>query len=318
VGLANSLSRFGHAPRFLGPRRHPPNAPHPHGPTSHPPLCLHAIPLRSRSPRGILSSLGFAHPWGTSGRQQLRPRRGRRLLLLLGGTRGRLLRRTGTASSRCSLAPASAASSARCCCATSPAPPSWPRAGPSAGTRAPRPLRQRPSWWLRGTCSTSPSWPWSGTSSTEGTRARPERHWCAARSHSIPVSYRALNSDREILSPGCLNFVGICWCSWQVGGARDATRPAARRPHAESIRARGHQEDALYGPVTGGIYLASCVLMVVGFLMLMLAPARSYPERAGYVVAEIGWFLHSAAFCFIICPALSVQWRSTYAKLKED
>ncbi|PUZ51438.1 hypothetical protein GQ55_6G186700 [Panicum hallii var. hallii] len=103
-----------------------------------------------------------------------------------------------------------------------------------------------------------------------------------------------------------------------VGGARDATRPAKRRPLAESIRARGRQEDALYGPVTGGIYLASCVLMVVGFLMLMLAPARSYPERAGYVVAEIGWFLHSAAFCFIICPALSVQWRSTYAKLKED
>ena len=75
------------------------------------------------------------------------------------------------------------------------------------------------------------------------------------------------------------------------------TRPAARRALPESTRAHGRLEDALFGPVTARIYLASCVLMVVGFLMLMLAPARSYPERAGYVVAEIGWFLHLVAFC---------------------
>ncbi|KAF8697460.1 hypothetical protein HU200_036062 [Digitaria exilis] len=101
-----------------------------------------------------------------------------------------------------------------------------------------------------------------------------------------------------------------------IGGGGDATRPVVQRPLAGSIRARGRR-DALNGPVTGRIYFASCVLMV-GFLLLMLAPAKSYPERLGYLVAEIGWFLHSVAFFFVIGAALLVQCRSTYAKLKKD
>ena len=79
------------AARFLGPRRHPPHTPHPTQPHQPSTAMRHSTPLRS--PRGTFWSLGFAHPWGTSGRQRLRPRHGRRLL-----------RRTGTASSRCSLA----------------------------------------------------------------------------------------------------------------------------------------------------------------------------------------------------------------------
>jgi len=91
--------------------------------TSHPPLCLRAIEPRVRAPMGDVGGGSGSAPGAGAGR-----------LLLGGGTRGWLLRRTGTASSRCSLAPASAASWARCCCRTSPAPPSWPHAGPSAGT----------------------------------------------------------------------------------------------------------------------------------------------------------------------------------------
>ena len=185
------------AARFLGSRRHPPHTPHPTQPHQPSTAMRHSTPLRS--PRGTFWSLGFAHPWGTSGRQRLRPRHGRRLL-----------RRTGTASST------SAASWARCCCATTPAPRSWPRAGASAA----------------------------------------------------------------------------------------GTRPAQRRY------------------LLGGYYVdAHGRGLVVGFLMLLLVPARSYPESAGYVVAEIGRFLPLK--CVLhhrlrICPALSVQWRSSYAKLKED
>ena len=168
VGIPNFLSRFGQPPVSSGrvviltlPSPHPTQ---PHQPSA---AMRHSTPLRS--PRGTFRSLGFAHPWGTSGRQRLRPRHGRRLL-----------RRTGTASST------SAASWARCCCATTPAPRSWPRAGASAA----------------------------------------------------------------------------------------GTRPAQRRY------------------LLGGYYVdAHGRGLVVGFLMLLLLPARSYPESAGYAVAEIGWFL---------------------------
>ncbi|CAO2163382.1 unnamed protein product [Urochloa humidicola] len=34
--------------------------------------------------------------------------------------------------------------------------------------------------------------------------------------------------------------------------------------------------------------------------------------------SEIGWSLHAVAFSFIISAAISVQWRSTCANLKED
>lgn len=84
------------------------------------------------------------------------------------------------------------------------------------------------------------------------------------------------------------------------------------------VRRARRRQDPLIGPVTGSIYFVSCSFMVVAFLMLMFAPANSYQMAAGYLVAEIGWFVHSVAFCFILCAAISAKWRSISAQLKNE
>ncbi|CAO2206712.1 unnamed protein product [Urochloa humidicola] len=142
----------------------------------------------------------------------------------------------------------------------------------------------------------------------------------------------AAAEETFLVSVGCLLYFGFLALvghilktryqseARQIGGGRDSNRPAAnqRRPVAGNIRrARGRRQEALYGPVTRSIHLMSCALMAVGLVTVILAPARSYEKRVGYLIGEIGWLLHAVAFCFIISAAISVRW-STCAKPKED
>ncbi|CAL5012373.1 unnamed protein product [Urochloa decumbens] len=138
----------------------------------------------------------------------------------------------------------------------------------------------------------------------------------------------AAAEETFLVSVGCLLYFGFLALLGHVlkrryqsiGGGRDRNRPAAnqRRPLAGNVRrARGGQE-ALYGPITRSIHLMSCALMAVGLVTIILAPARSYEKKVGNLIGEIGWLLHAVAFCFIICAAISVQWRSTCAKFKQD
>ncbi|CAL5002150.1 unnamed protein product [Urochloa decumbens] len=82
--------------------------------------------------------------------------------------------------------------------------------------------------------------------------------------------------------------------------------------------ARGRQ-DALRRSGTAPVFFVSFMCMNVGLLMRTLAPAKdSYMATAGYIVGDVGCFLHSVAFCFLLYQELLVQLRSIYAKLKED
>ncbi|CAL5006340.1 unnamed protein product [Urochloa decumbens] len=82
--------------------------------------------------------------------------------------------------------------------------------------------------------------------------------------------------------------------------------------------ARGRQ-DALRRSGTVPVFFVSLVCMAVGLLVRTLVPAKdSYMATAGYIVGDVGCFLHSVTFCFVLYPELLVQLRSIYAKLKED
>ncbi|CAL5012379.1 unnamed protein product [Urochloa decumbens] len=82
---------------------------------------------------------------------------------------------------------------------------------------------------------------------------------------------------------------------------------------------RGRQ-DALRRFVTVPTFSLSFMFMAVGLLTLILAPGKeeSYMASVGYMVGDVGCFLHSVAFCLVVYPELLVQLRSIYAKLKED
>ncbi|CAL4998683.1 unnamed protein product [Urochloa decumbens] len=89
---------------------------------------------------------------------------------------------------------------------------------------------------------------------------------------------------------------------WQIGGG-----------------GRGRQ-DVLRRFVTAPTFSLSFMFMAVGLLTLILAPGKeeSYMASVGYMVGDVGCFLHSVAFCLVVYPELLVQLRSIYAKLKED
>ncbi|CAO2169049.1 unnamed protein product [Urochloa humidicola] len=141
----------------------------------------------------------------------------------------------------------------------------------------------------------------------------------------------AAADETFLLSVGCLLYFGFLalvghilkrryQTEARIGGGQHPNRPAAhrRRPPAGNVRrARGGQE-APYGPITRSIHCMSLALMATGLATIILAPARSYERKVGYLIGEIGWSLHAVAFSFIISAAISVQWRSTCAKLKED
>ncbi|CAL5012377.1 unnamed protein product [Urochloa decumbens] len=76
--------------------------------------------------------------------------------------------------------------------------------------------------------------------------------------------------------------------------------------------ARGRQ-DALRRSGTAPVFFVSLVCMTVGLLV-----KDSYMATAGYIVGDVGCFLHSVTFCFVLYPELLVQLRSICAKLKED
>ncbi|KAF8702007.1 hypothetical protein HU200_033345 [Digitaria exilis] len=81
---------------------------------------------------------------------------------------------------------------------------------------------------------------------------------------------------------------------------------------------RGRQGALRPGYVTAHDFFMSFMSMVVGILLVTLAPAKeSFTARVGYMIGDTGCFLYCVAFCIIVYPELLVKLRSTYAKLKE-
>ncbi|CAL4998684.1 unnamed protein product [Urochloa decumbens] len=99
----------------------------------------------------------------------------------------------------------------------------------------------------------------------------------------------------------------------------DATGPAAERRRPENTGARGRQDARRRSPSTAPIFSLACMLFipvaVLVNVMHVLQVKQSWMERF-CMLAEIGLFDCSAALSIAKFPALMVQLRSTYAKLK--
>ncbi|KAL6598477.1 hypothetical protein ACP70R_046176 [Stipagrostis hirtigluma subsp. patula] len=90
--------------------------------------------------------------------------------------------------------------------------------------------------------------------------------------------------------------------------------PAAQRRRPQSTGARGRQ-GGVYGPVTPLILFVLHMVAVVGLLVQVLAPAEeSRQGRIGSILADIGSFLSSVAFC-IISDNFVIRLRVTYASM---
>ncbi|CAL5006269.1 unnamed protein product [Urochloa decumbens] len=84
----------------------------------------------------------------------------------------------------------------------------------------------------------------------------------------------------------------------EIGRDEGTKRPATQSP--ENTRGR-RGRDGLCGPVTTPIIAFFLVLLAVGVLMEGLAPAKgSCASRVGSMLTDIGCFVTSVLFCFVI------------------
>ncbi|CAL5012381.1 unnamed protein product [Urochloa decumbens] len=135
----------------------------------------------------------------------------------------------------------------------------------------------------------------------------------------------------SVLAMCALYFASMLLFAWfpdsfetedrEIGGDgdADATGPAAERRRPENTGARGRQDARRRSPYAASIFsLAFMLFMPVAVLinvMHVLQVKQSWMERF-CMLAEIGLFDCSAALSIAKFPALMVQLRSTYAKLK--
>ncbi|KAF8697462.1 hypothetical protein HU200_036064 [Digitaria exilis] len=140
--------------------------------------------------------------------------------------------------------------------------------------------------------------------------------------HILKTSHQRARARQATVSDST-PFPSLLSCSDETSADLILSRSVRIDARRSAVVLRASQIAAVWraiyaGPFTRGLHLASCVLMVVGLLMLKHAPANSNTGRVGYMVAETGWLLHSAALCFIICKAFSIQWKSACDKLERD
>ncbi|CAL5012442.1 unnamed protein product [Urochloa decumbens] len=96
----------------------------------------------------------------------------------------------------------------------------------------------------------------------------------------------------------------------------DEGRPATQSP--ENTRGRRHR-DGLCGPVTTPILAFFLVLVAVGVLMEELAPGKgSCASRVGSMLTDIGCFLTSVLFCFVIFPNFLINLRPPRTKVNSS
>uniref|UniRef100_A0A0A8ZX95 Uncharacterized protein n=1 Tax=Arundo donax TaxID=35708 RepID=A0A0A8ZX95_ARUDO len=102
----------------------------------------------------------------------------------------------------------------------------------------------------------------------------------------------------------------------EIGGDGGAMMPAVQGCDPQSSGARG-RPDGVYGPVTKPIIIVLFVVMAVGLLMMVLAPANgSCEERVGSMLVDIGSFLTSLMICFVIFPNSAIQLIADWAALR--
>ncbi|XP_062195269.1 uncharacterized protein LOC133898581 [Phragmites australis] len=101
----------------------------------------------------------------------------------------------------------------------------------------------------------------------------------------------------------------------EIGGGGDAKRPVAQGRRSENTGTRGRQDGV--GPITAHVLIFLIMVMVLGMLMQVLAPEKESCEgRVGSMLVDVGSFLYSLMFCFIVSPNFLIQPRASRAKVK--
>ncbi|CAO2169060.1 unnamed protein product, partial [Urochloa humidicola] len=94
----------------------------------------------------------------------------------------------------------------------------------------------------------------------------------------------------------------------EIGGDGSVTMPAAQ----------GTRDGVIYGPVTKPIAIVLFVVMAVGLLMVVLAPAKGlYQQRIGTMLVHVGSFLLSLMFCLVIFPRSAIETTAAWVEVRK-